>query len=86
MDLILFIYDIFTQQHWLLAKCELIFTNRPTYIDHVKSSDASLRQYIFLQIRIYSMLKYPLQLTSLEVPNFIQQGLFIYLQKERKVP
>ena len=36
------IYDIFTHQHWLLAKFELIFIN--TCKDHVKSSDASLRQ------------------------------------------
>ena len=47
------------------------------------SSDASLRQYIFLQIRVYSMLKYPLQLA---LPDFIQQGSFFYLQKERISP
>ena len=51
--------SVFRQQHWLLAKIELIFIN--TCKDHVKSSDASLRQYIFLYFRIYLMLKYQLK-------------------------
>ena len=54
-----YIYDIFIQQHGLLMKVELICIN--TCKDHVKSSDASLKQYIFLQISVYSMPKYPLQ-------------------------
>ena len=41
-----------------MASLERIFIN--TCKDHVKSSDLSFRQYIFLQIRNYSMLKYPL--------------------------
>ena len=40
-------YDIFTQQHWLLVKLELIFINNCK--DHIKSSDASWRQYIFFK-------------------------------------
>ena len=59
MDSILFISDIFKQKHCLLAQVELVFIN--TCKDHVNSSDASLRQYIFLQIGVYSMQKYPLQ-------------------------
>ena len=51
--------DIFKQQHGLLMKVELTFIN--TCTDHVKSGDASLKQYIFLQNSVYSMPKYLLQ-------------------------
>ena len=42
-----------------MQKVELIFIN--TCKDLVKSGDASLKQYIFLQISVYSIPKYPLQ-------------------------
>ena len=42
-----------------MMKVELIFIN--TCKDLVESGDASLKQYIFLQIGVYSMPKYPLQ-------------------------
>ena len=80
MDSILFIYDIFTQQHWLLVKFELIFTN--TCKDHVKSSDACLRQYIFLQIRIYFMLKYQLIARQYQI-LFNEVCLFTFKKREK---
>ena len=45
--------------HTVSHEVELVFIN--TCKDHVNSCDASLRQYIFLQIGVYSMQKYPLQ-------------------------
>ena len=75
-----FISDIFKQKHWVLVKLELVFIN--TFKDHVNSIDASLRQYIFLQIGIYSMQKYPLQASQYEIECIN----VCFVQTERKFP
>ena len=77
MDSVLFISDIFKQKHWLLVKVELVFIN--TFKDHVNSSDASLRQYIFLQIGVYSVQKYPLQAWQYEIECINVWFVFKYL-------
>ena len=82
MDSILFISDIFKQKHWFLVKLELVFLN--TFKDHVNYSDASLRQYIFLQIGVYSKQKYPLQAWQYETECI--NVCFVYIQTERKFP
>ena len=78
MDSILFISDIFKQKNCVLVKVEFIFIN--TCKDCVNKSDASLRQYIFLQIGVNSMLKYPLQAPKTRL-NAARSGLFTFKQK-----
>ena len=51
-----------------------------TYKDHVNFSGASLRQYIFLQIGVYSMQKYPLQALQYEIESI--KVCFVYLQTD----
>ena len=52
-----------------------------TYKDPVNFSGASLRQYTFLQIVVYSMQKYPLQAYSTRL-NPSRFALFTFKQKE----
>ena len=78
MDSITFISDILTTL--VTGKIKLIFIN--TCKDHVKSSDVSLRQYIFLQIRIYSRLKHPLQAWQYEILSN-KVCLFGFKKKEK---
>ena len=61
---------------FLFIILSLVFIN--TCKDHANSSGASLRQYIFLQIGVYSMQKYPLQAWQYEIewsPAWMHQVL-----------
>ena len=77
-DSILFIYDIFKQQLWL-ANSELNFIN---------TCKDQMQRYILETIYFSSnshLFHAKISTTSLAVPDFIQQGWFVYLQKERKL-